>query len=231
MSEEYVIDACIQCMEKCDAFQALSMPELEKLHESRYETLYRVGEVIAKQGSPITSLISLSEGVVKVILETPGQPDIILSVNRPVFMLTGPGIFVDKRYHVSVVALTACRTCFLDIKYLYSFFDNNPDFAHRFNRSIGDRTILLHGRIRSLNHKNMAGRISEALLSLQKNVFETNPFDIILTRQELAEFTGMTKESVSRILKEFKEEGLIEVDDRVVEILDFDKLTAISQKG
>ena len=77
----------------------------------------------------------------------------------------------------------------------------------------------------------MAGRISEALLNLQKLIFETNPFDFILTRQELGEFTGMTKESVSRILKEFREEGLIEIDDRKVEILDFDKLRDISRKG
>jgi CRP/FNR family transcriptional regulator len=54
---------------------------------------------------------------------------------------------------------------------------------------------------------------------------------MILTRQELAEFTGMTKESVSRILKEFKEEGLIEIEDRMVEILDFEKMNSISRKG
>ena len=66
---------------------------------------------------------------------------------------------------------------------------------------------------------------------LHKNIFEINPFELILTRQELAEFTGMTKESVSRILKEFKEEGLIEIEEKFVEILDFDKMTSISRKG
>jgi CRP-like cAMP-binding protein len=89
----------------------------------------------------------------------------------------------------------------------------------------------MSNRIRSLSQKNMAGRISEALLSLQKDIFESNPFDMILTRQELGEFTGMTKESVSRILKEFKEEQLIDIDDRKIEILDFDKLRDISRKG
>jgi CRP/FNR family transcriptional regulator len=138
---------------------------------------------------------------------------------------------VDNRYHFSVVALTHCLTCYLDIKYLYKFFENNSEFATRFNKSAGERTIQLYNRIRSLNQKNMAGRISEALLTLQKDIFETNPLDIILSRQELAEFTGMTKESVSRILKEFKEEGLIEIDDRKLEIQDFEKLQAISRKG
>ena len=226
-----MIETCIHCMEKCDAFQALSHEELEKLHENRYETMYRTGEVIAKQGAPISHLVSLAEGLVKVVLETTGETDIILSIQRPVFMLTGPGLFVDNRYHVSVIALNECRTCYLDIKYLYRFFDNNPEFARRFNRTLSEQTIMMANRIRSLSQKNMAGRISEALLSLQKDIFETNPFDLVLTRQELGEFTGMTKESVSRILKEFKEELLIDIDDRKIEILDFDKLRDISRKG
>jgi CRP-like cAMP-binding protein len=231
MAEELVIETCIHCMEKCDAFQALSHEELEKLHENRYETMYRPGEVIAKQGAPISHLVSLAEGLVKVVLETSGESDIILAIQKPVFMLTGPGLFVDNRYHVSVIALNGCRTCYLDIKYLYRFFDTNPEFARRFNRSLSEQAIMMSNRIRSLSQKNMAGRISEALLSLQKEIFESNPFDMILTRQELGEFTGMTKESVSRILKEFKEEQLIDIDDRKIEILDFDKLRDISRKG
>ena len=231
MAEEYVIETCIQCMEKCDAFQALSHEELEKLDENRYETIYRTGEVIAKQGAPISHLVSLAEGLVKVVLETTGESDIILAIHKPAFLLTGPGLFVDNRYHSSVIALNECRTCYLDIKYLYRFFDNNPEFARRFNRNLGEQSILLSNRIRSLSQKNMAGRISEVLLGLQKDIFETNPFDLVLTRQELGEFTGMTKESVSRILKEFKEEQLIDIDDRRIEILDFDKLRDISRKG
>jgi CRP/FNR family transcriptional regulator len=231
MFNELASESCIHCLEKCDAFQVLSHEELERLHENRYETVYRQGEVIAKQGAPISHLVSLTEGIVKVVLETPGDSDIILTVNKPVYLLTGPGVFVDNRYHFSVIALNECRTCYLDIKHLYTFFDDNPEFARRFNRTMGERSIMLYERIRSLTQKNMAGRISEALLFLHHTIFESNPFDMLLTRQELGEFTGMTKESVSRILKEFKEEGLIDVDDRKIEILDFEKLKDISRKG
>jgi len=231
MIEPTTPDSCQHCLQKCDAFQALSLSEMEILHEAKYDTAYRTGEVIAKQGAPISHLVSLNEGLVKVVLETPGEQDIIISIEKPVFILTGPGLFVDNRYHFSVIAISECRTCYLEIQQLHKLIDTNPDFAKRFYKNMGERDILLYNRIRSLNQKNMAGRISEALLNLHKIIFETNPFDFILTRQELGEFTGMTKESVSRILKEFREEGLIEIDDRKVEILDFDKLRDISRKG
>ena len=231
MTEPETPDSCLHCLQKCDAFQALNLSEMEILHKAKYDTTYRAGEVIAKQGAPISHLVSMNEGLVKVILETPGEQDIIISIEKAVFILTGPGLFVDNRYHFSVIALSACRTCYLEIQHLHRLIDTNPDFAKRFYKNFGEKAILLYNRIRSLNQKNMAGRISEALLILQKNIFEVNPFDLTLTRQELAEYTGMTKESVSRILKEFKEEGLIEIEDRQLEILDFEKMNSISRKG
>jgi CRP-like cAMP-binding protein len=231
MNQPELADSCLHCLQKCDAFQALNTKEMEILHATKYDTVYRAGEVIAKQGAPISHLVSLNEGLAKIVLETPGKQDIIVSLEKPVYVLTGPGLFVDNRYHFSVIAVTECRTCYLEIQELHNLIDSNPDFARRFYKTVGEKTIMLYNRIRSLNQKNMAGRISEALLFLHDTIFQTNPFDITLTRQELAEFTGMTKESVSRILKEFKEEGLIETEEKRVEILDLEKLTSISKKG
>ena len=113
MTEPETPDSCLHCLQKCDAFQALNPSEMEILHEAKYDTTYRAGEVIAKQGAPISHLVSLNEGLAKVVLETPGEQDIIISIEKAVFILTGPGLFVDNRYHFSVIALSACRTCYL----------------------------------------------------------------------------------------------------------------------
>jgi len=231
IDDGFIHTSCIYCVKKCDVFKALTEEELDLMYQNRYETLYRPGEVIAKQGTPISHLISISEGLVKIILETPGQPDIILTIAKPVYLISGPGVFVDNRYHFSVVALTQINACYIDVQYMHQFLENNQEFARRFNRNIGETSILLYNRIRSLNQKNMGGRISEAILFLYQRIFETNPFDLPLTRQELADFTGMTKESVSRILKEFKEEEILDVEDQHVQILDLDRLENIARKG
>jgi CRP/FNR family transcriptional regulator len=52
-----------------------------------------------------------------------------------------------------------------------------------------------------------------------------------LSRQELADMTGMTMESFIRILKEFKTSGIISVDGSHIHILDEDSLSLISRKG
>jgi len=224
-------DSCVHCVKKCEVFQMLSEKELDMLYEKRSEAFYRPGEAIVKQGAPVSHLISISDGIVKLVLETPNTPDIILSIHIHVFMIAGPGIYVDNRYHFSVVALTNAKACFMDIRHLHEFIEQNHNFAKKFYRQIGLASVQLYDRIRSLNQKNMAGRVSEIFLFLYHEIHRTNPFDLILSRTELAQFAGITKESISRILKDFKEEKIIEITNDSVHILDFSKLQSIARIG
>ena len=73
------------------------------------------------------------------------------------------------------------------------------------------------------------GRVAEALLYLSDSVYHADEFDMDLSRAELAEFTGMSKESVSRIFKEFKEDGMIIIQGKKVTINNKDRLNRIYQ--
>ena len=59
---------CADCMEKCNVFKALTKEELDDVYEHRYDTTFRSGEVIAKQGSPISNVVSLG---MYIILSSP----------------------------------------------------------------------------------------------------------------------------------------------------------------
>ena len=59
---------CSECLRKCSLFKALSKEELDNIYEHRYDTTFRAGEVIAKQGSPISNVVSLSEGLAQLVL-------------------------------------------------------------------------------------------------------------------------------------------------------------------
>ena len=71
----------------------------------------------------------------------------------------------------------------------------------------------------------MPGRIAGGLLYLAKNVFNHHEFELILTKQEIGELTAMTKESAQRILKDFQDEGIIQIKNNYLEITDLDRLS------
>jgi CRP/FNR family transcriptional regulator len=77
----------------------------------------------------------------------------------------------------------------------------------------------------------MPGRIADVLIYLKEKVYETNPFHTTLSRQDLADMSGMSKESAIRILREFKDEGIVQVSGNDFEILNLDHLIKISQTG
>jgi CRP-like cAMP-binding protein len=77
----------------------------------------------------------------------------------------------------------------------------------------------------------MPGRLAEALLFFADDLYKSQAFQLILSRQELGEMSNMAKESVVRILKELEALGVVECDGSIFRILDIEKLRKISEKG
>ena len=81
-----------------------------------------------------------------------------------------------------------------------------------------------------LTQKNMEGRMAEVIIYLQDKVFNNGSIDNI-PKQDLAELTAMTKESAIRVLKEFKNDGLIEVTGKSIKIKDKKALELVARHG
>ena len=64
-----------------------------------------------------------------------------------------------------------------------------------------------------------------------ENVFESDRFELKLTRKELAEYSAMSMENTVRILTEYKEDGIIEIDGRVFTIKQPEILKKIGELG
>jgi len=78
--------------------------------------------------------------------------------------------------------------------------------------------------------KHINGRIADALLFF-KNTYECNEFSLPFTRLEFGNFVDTSRESISRILTDFKNDGIINLNGKNVEILNEKLLQKISHKG
>jgi CRP-like cAMP-binding protein len=76
--------------------------------------------------------------------------------------------------------------------------------------------IEVEEKMISMAHKPVRGRLAESLLSLNVTYRQHG---IDLTREELANLVGTAKETVSRLLSEFKSEKLIHIDGRSIEVI------------
>jgi CRP/FNR family transcriptional regulator, polysaccharide utilization system transcription regulator len=221
---------CKDCNCKTHIFKNLTDPELELMNDNRFEVSFKAGEIMFKQGTPSPHFLCLTTGLAKIYIEGYGK-NLILGLVKPVEYIFGPGIYVDNRHHYSASAIEDSTACLVDVNTYKQLIRENPDFAEEFIKRVSQQSIFNFEQVISLTQKQMHGRIADALFYLSEKIYCQNPFQLNISRQDLADLSGMSKESAIRILKEFKEEGILHVDGNTFFIQNQKQLKQISETG
>lgn len=225
------INDCIICDRKARCFQHLNEEELKLFAETKSTINYRKGETIIKQGTEFTHVVSFNSGLAKLNVEISPNKSIMIGIIKPSEILGGPGMFSDNRYTFSVTALTDSTICLVNVDIFRKIIRTNEKFADTFLSSFSNRYTEAINRLVSITQKQMHGRVAEALLYFSEFIFNSDNFELVLSRKELAEYTSMSKESISRILKDLNSEHIIETKGKIVSILDKEKLIRLKETG
>jgi CRP/FNR family transcriptional regulator len=244
MSEDRDLSKCGNCKEckyECcfsnrhcgdsHIFGILTPDELHSLMDNKRQIHFRPGETIMKQNTPLTHLVCIKNGLAKVVSEGPKGKNLILQIIKSNSIFTGGGAIVDDFRHFTVAAITEIDCCFIDTQRLYQLLTKNSTFSIELLKHCNSQHLKMLTTLINLTNKYMPGRVADTLLYLKNVIFETNPYQFILSKQELADMSGMTKESFIRSLKEFEDSGLIRHSRNTIEILKENELEEISRNG
>lgn len=223
--------SCLLCNNKSECFRQLSDSQLDFANSNRAEISYRKGEMIAKQGNFYTHILYLQSGMVKVYKELPDGSNLILSIFGVGSLIGLPFLFKNQILDYSVAALDDTTICAIDRHAFEKLIHENGEFASEVVNQLNQCTLYNYDRLVSLTHKQINGRFADTLLYLSRVVYKANPFNLTLSRKDLAEYTGVSVMSVIRAIKEFKNDGIIDISGNRVEILNFSQLERISRTG
>ena len=222
---------CRNCGLKMNLFCYMTDDQLTKVNDDRKEVTFQAGETIFKSGGPLTHILCVTKGMAKTYIEEPGEKRVLLNLVQPVQLIGGPGFLVDDRHYITVTALEETRACYIDTNDFKEVMRANAEFSMELVKYLNQRIISYFDKINSLAHKHMHGKLASSLLYLVDDVYKKLSFETKLNRQDFADLSGMTKESVIRILKEFKEEGILEYNTTHFEVMNKEQLIKISKTG
>jgi CRP/FNR family transcriptional regulator len=231
MSGGNLIDNCENCSIKWKNFHHLTKSELQLINENRYEATFKPGEIMIKQGSPTSNALFMADGMAKTYIEGIAGKNFIMNIALPGRLIMGPGAYVNSRHTYSVAAITTVHACFISFEIFKQLVRVNGAFAESLLEDISEKSLRSHIRMVNLAQKRMSGRLAEILLYFADEVFNSDEYDMILSRQELGEMTTMAKECVVRILKELEDSGIIYSSASKISIRDRERLIQISEKG
>jgi CRP/FNR family transcriptional regulator len=192
---------------------------------------FKKGETVCKMGAFASHVYFLEEGLVKVYLEERNK-NLILTLFTKNNLLGLSSIFEgNNKLPYSVSTYTNSTIRMIDIEIFKQLLNLNPEFAFRIINILNEKTSQIYGRFFSLTQKQLHGRLADILLCLATRIFKNRKFDLPLSRADLGDLTGMSTESVIRMMKEFKDDGLIEIQCKSIELLDIARLERISEFG
>lgn len=229
--ENKYLNTCSSIVDDNRCFDLLSPEEKALVEGNQVIVNYKKGETVCKQGSLASHILVLKEGLAKVYLE--GRPkNLILTITPSGQMIGLPSIFEGNHvflYSVSTYVDSVVQMINIDI--IRQLIRQNAAFAASLINILNENTAQNYGRFYSLMQKQLHGRMADILLCLSQRIFKSKSFNLPLSRNELGELTGMSTESVIRIFKDFKDDKLIRVNAKTIEILDFNRLEIISERG
>ena len=222
---------CVGCECMSPLFCLLSKEELQLVDANKLNVHFKAGETIRKQGTSMSHVLSVNSGLAKLYIEGIEGRSAILRIVKPTNFIGGPGIYFDQMHHFSITALHDTSVCFIELQVFKKVLRGNHLFAEEFLKDLSREVIKVYNRLIHLTQKQMPGRMADALIYLQDDIFKQPKFPMILSRSDLAELSAMSKESALKILRDFQKDGLLRISEKEVEILDDETLRKISRIG
>jgi CRP/FNR family transcriptional regulator len=195
------------------------------------EILFKKGETIFKQGSFISKIIIIKEGLVKLCIEGTSGKDLIVRFYRQGEFLGMTEIFGKNEGKYTVVALKKTKICMIEINHFKTLLDKNPSMHEQLFRQLQDEIDFLYTRVGILGTKNLQGRLAEALLYLYEENEKSHDIYSYITRKDLAELSAMSVESMTRLLNEFKHDRLININGKQIEINNLEMIKILCRVG
>ena len=224
-------NTCLDCQDKSCATEKLGKVELDLITNNRYISEIKRKTNILNSGSPTSHIIYLRSGLVKEYLLKSDNTEQILQIILPHSYLGLTSLFGDKINHYSYTALTDLKVCYIDIDVFTQMVKSNGNFAFEILTSVGRESLYNFHRFIAQSNKKIYGRIADMLIYFSRVVFSSSKFQIPLTRREVADMVGTSRESTGRVLSKFNNEGIIKISGKKVVINDFKKLEKISRFG
>ena len=184
---------------------------------------FEKGDMVAMQGSPCKHLYILLSGSVKTEM-TAENGGLMTIENIPaVRPLASAFLFAEQNtFPVDVTALETCKILMIPRDEVIKMFQKDGLFLENYIKFNSNKAQFLSRRLQVLNIKTIKGKLAHYILESMDNVRSADPkaasFTMDKNQTELAKFFGVTRPALARCIAELEDEGIIELERKVVNV-------------
>lgn len=221
---------CPEWFRQLPIFLHLTLHECKEIVAAARQKAIRRRHVIYSEGSSYRQVLLVLSGCIKTTQVGSKGSQVILHLAAP-GELVGT---VGSHHLMTATATTTQPTTALvwDAKVFETLLRRNQNLRLNTDRYLCHRLQELEVRLREIYTKRVPSRLSQALIRLSRlHQSDLGALRISLSREELAQFTGMTFFTVSRLLAKWDRLGIVDARREAIVVCDLKALTEISESG
>lgn len=196
---------------------------VEECNSHKTTNCYKKGQVIFYEGNQAYGLYCVFEGRVKLYKTGVDGKQQIVRIAGPGDLLGYRSLFADEPYHATAEALEDAMICCVDKNAFFPVLAKNPALARNIITKLSRELRAAEDLATSIAHRSVRERMAELILMLKETYGKPTKkgirIDLELSREELAEMIGITQETAIRLISEFKKDGLIDVKEREITVI------------
>lgn len=212
----------LEYLKQIDLFSSLGTEDLLQVGSKIVVKQFKKNEIILFRGDTNNYIYIIFDGEVKVSQSTEYGKEIILFIHQA-GEIFGETSLVDRGNSPALIAATKDTFCaIISMKDLYSIMFNYNDILERLINILSSRLCQSWELIQMLNSNNAPQRIKTLLKMLAKrygrNTREETVLNIRLTHQSIANMTGLTRETVTRVIDVWQRNGDISTKNKLIQL-------------
>jgi CRP/FNR family transcriptional regulator, polysaccharide utilization system transcription regulator len=201
-------------------FNCCDSEDIAKIEHRKRLLNLRGGEYIVQEGEQPKGVFCLLNGAAKILKKNTRQEEKIVSLAK-VGDILGLRAIIDKtNYESSVVTIVNSTCCFIPREYISQIVEKYPSISMKIIISLCKELNEIEEKITSITHKSVSKRLAEILLILVHNYgLDKNCFlRITPSWDDIASLGNITHKTLIRLLNEFKNKGIIGIQDSRIKI-------------
>lgn len=221
------------CAKKVSIFSTLQDDQVREIADMVIHRKYKKGQIIFFEGDISDKLYIVNNGKIKIFRYTKeGKEQILYILTNGDF--TGDLSLLKKsKLEFNAEALEDTAVCTLTKEDFDKILEKNPEITFKILEVVHDRLVNLENLIQRLSTKDVESRIIGVLMSFIKDFGKEDNQGILLelplSREEIGNYSGLTRETVSRTLTSMQDSGVIElVGNKKIIIKDIEYLRGMS---
>lgn len=208
--------------------EAREMKSLQDLSTDRDIRRYRKKDEIFREGAYPRGIYFVNSGKVKTFQTNDHGKELITALHSEGDFFGFLSLLKDEPYTHSASALEDAEVCMIPKEEFFSLLYRNTEVARKFIAILAGNLYENEQQLVKLAYNSVRKRVAESLVRLSDKYHSgSEPFNMSVAREDLAQLVGTATESVIRILSDFRSDGFIDISGSTITILNYEKLAGM----